>query len=221
MTTIADLQNILSPPATPSTTATSTANDAQDRFLKLLVTQMQNQDPLNPMDNSQVTTQLAQLNTVTGIDKLNSTLTQMAASTAAQQALQAAMLVGRQVLVDGNQVAFSGSAVTFGISLPQAVDNMTINIADSKGNVVESFETGPQFQGATTFQWDGLDSAGAKLPSGTYTVSASGIAAGAPVTATPLVSGTVLSVGSAADGNVQLQLSGEGSVGINDIKRFL
>ena len=220
MTTIAELQNIISSSQSKTQTPT-TADDAQDRFLKLLVTQMQNQDPLNPMDNAEVTTQLAQLNTVTGIDKLNTTLTQMAASSNAQQALQAAMLIGREVLVKGDDLKFSGQPVRFGIDVPTAVDNMNITITDSKGNVVENFQTGPQFQGSTTFEWDGLDSSGKALPSGTYTVSATASADSGAITATPLESATVQAVGTATDGSIQLQLIGAGTVGINDIKRFL
>lgn len=219
MTTIAELQNTLG--ASAAKTSTTSGADAQDRFLKLLVTQMQNQDPLNPMDNAQVTTQLAQLNTVTGIEQLNKTLGQMAASSVAQQSLQAAMLVGRDVLVAGNQLSFSGQPVTFGVDLPQSVDSMTIDISDSKGNVVESFQTGAQPQGATTLQWDGLDASGKVLPSGTYVASARAGSGNSAVTVSPLVSATVQSVGSGADGGIQVQLSGAGNVGISDIKRFL
>jgi flagellar basal-body rod modification protein FlgD len=145
----------------------------------------------------------------------------MAASSSAQQALQAAMLIGRDVLVKGDQVKFSGQPVHFGIDVPTAVDSMNITIEDSKGNVVENFQTGAQFQGSTTFEWDGLDSAGKALPTGTYTVSATAATATGSVTATPLETATVQSVGTATDGSIQLQLIGAGTVGINDIKRFL
>ena len=219
MTTITQLQSLLGAPS--AKTAASSSSDAQDRFLKLLVTQMQNQDPLNPMDNAQITTQLAQLNTVTGIEQLNKTLGQMAASSAAQQSLQAAMLVGRDVLVAGDRFGFNGQAVRFGFDLPKAVDGMTINISDSKGIVVESIQAGAQQQGATTFEWDGLDSSRNALPSGTYSLSASASSGRTVVTPTSLISARVQSVGSAADGSIQLQLSGAGYVGIADIKRFL
>ena len=219
MTTIAELKSTLG--TSTAKAPASSAATAQDRFLKLLVTQMQNQDPLNPMDNAQVTTQLAQLNTVSGIEQLNTTLGQMAASTAAQQSLQAAMLVGRDVLVTGNQLGYSGQPVRFGVDLPQSVDGMTINISDHNGNVVESFRTGAQTQGVTTLEWDGMDASGHALPAGRYVVSARANAGSKAVTATTLVSGTVQSVGSAADGSIQLQLSGAGNVGIADIKRFL
>ena len=77
--------------AATAASATSTANaDAADRFLKLLVAQMQNQDPLNPMDNAQVTSQMAQINTVTGIEKLNTTVSGLNGQLVQLQALQGA-----------------------------------------------------------------------------------------------------------------------------------
>jgi flagellar basal-body rod modification protein FlgD len=84
--------NPFAPYGTQST-AKSAADDVQDRFLKLLVTQMKNQDPLNPLDNAQVTTQLAQISTVNGIEKLNATITAMASSFTAGQSLQAATMI--------------------------------------------------------------------------------------------------------------------------------
>jgi flagellar basal-body rod modification protein FlgD len=73
--------------------------DAQDRFLKLLTTQLKNQDPLNPMDNAQMTSQLAQISTVDGIEKLNATLQKMLSSSNEPEAMQASALVGHQVMV--------------------------------------------------------------------------------------------------------------------------
>src|SRR3954466_4446382 len=108
MTTI---QNNVMPPSVlaamnPSAAATdkSTAVAAQDRFMTLLVTQMKNQDPLNPLDNAQVTSQLAQLSTVTGVDKLNATLESMMSSFQSSQSLQAANMIGHGVLVPGTDV---------------------------------------------------------------------------------------------------------------------
>jgi flagellar basal-body rod modification protein FlgD len=95
---------------TSSTSAASAATVAsqtsaiQDRFLKLLVTQMKNQDPLNPMDNAQVTSQMAQLSTVSGIDKLNATVQALSDSMAAAQSLQAASMIGHAALVPGTEI---------------------------------------------------------------------------------------------------------------------
>src|SRR5690606_21641258 len=81
-------------------TAKSAAQEAQDRFMTLLVTQMKNQDPLNPMDNAQVTSQLAQLSTVTGIDKLNNTMEALIGSVQSSQSMQASSMIGRVVLTE-------------------------------------------------------------------------------------------------------------------------
>ncbi len=106
-----------------STTNTSKADAnsdpqaAQDRFLKLLVAQINNQDPLNPMDNAQMTTQMAQINTVSGIQQLNATLKGMADQYSAMQGLQGTSLIGRQALVEGNQLGFDGDQARGAVAL--------------------------------------------------------------------------------------------------------
>ena len=90
--------------ANQSATKTASATEQSDRFLKLLVTQMQNQDPLNPMDNAQVTTQLAQISTVSGVDKLNTSVTAMSSLLLQSQTLQGAGLVGKEVLIAGSDL---------------------------------------------------------------------------------------------------------------------
>ena len=92
----------------PAATSASDAGATSDRFLKLLVAQMQNQDPLNPMDNAQVTSQMAQINTVTGIEKLNTTVQGLSSQFMQLQALQGASLVGRDVIVAGNKLSVAG-----------------------------------------------------------------------------------------------------------------
>jgi flagellar basal-body rod modification protein FlgD len=144
----------------------------------------------------------------------------MAATSSAQQSLQAAMLVGREVLVEGSRLPFTGDAAHFGIDLPQAVERLEITITDAAGRVVDSIETGAQPKGAMALAWSGLDEAGEKLPVGYYTISAKALAGGKAVDATPLIGAVVDSVGSGANG-IELQLGGFGSVGLGDIKRFL
>lgn len=93
-----------------STTTTSAAEEQQNRFLTLLVTQLKNQDPLNPMDNAQMTTQLAQMSTVTGIEKLNTTLNSLVESLASTQAGEASAMIGKSVMVPGSQLKLSSGA---------------------------------------------------------------------------------------------------------------
>ena len=99
-----------------------TQNEAgsADRFLKLLVAQMQNQDPLNPMDNAQVTSQMAQIQTVTGIEQLNTTVEGLSSQFVQLQALQGASLVGRDVIVPGNLLDIDNGTAQGGFELTSA-----------------------------------------------------------------------------------------------------
>src|SRR3954470_18478219 len=96
--------------ASSLTASTSDAKATSERFLKLLVAQMQNQDPLSPMDNAQVTSQMAQINTVSGIEKLNTTVQGLSSQFIQLQAVQGASLVGRDVIVAGNKLSVDAEA---------------------------------------------------------------------------------------------------------------
>ena len=141
---------------------TSTAADTQDRFLKLLVTQMKNQDPLNPMDNAQVTSQMAQLSTVTGIDKLNATLQALSDSMMGNQPLQAASMIGHGVLVPGNGVDLSNGNGYGGIELAQSVDDVlgcSVECTVTKGSVLvtlffDGIQPGEQKTASVTVKMD-------------------------------------------------------------------
>ena len=118
MSTIQNTQSASNPFAAYGTgsAAKPAEQDLQDRFLKLLVTQMKNQDPLNPLDNAQVTTQLAQISTVNGVERLNATIQAIADSFTAGQSLQAAGMIGREVLVPGSTLQLTAGAARFGIA---------------------------------------------------------------------------------------------------------
>jgi flagellar basal-body rod modification protein FlgD len=97
--------------------STSKTTDAQSNFLKLLTEQLKNQDPLSPMDNAQMTSQLAQISTVDGIEKLNTTLTAMLSGSQSSEAVQAAALVGKGVMVEGSSLTLAGSKAYGGFEL--------------------------------------------------------------------------------------------------------
>ena len=105
-----------------SATKTQTTKEMSDQFLKLLITQMQNQDPLNPMDNAQVTSQMAQINTVSGLEKVNDSLQSMSTQLVQLQAMQGASLVGRSVVVPGNRLDVSSGSATGLFELAGAAD---------------------------------------------------------------------------------------------------
>src|SRR5689334_5529330 len=133
--------------ASATATGGSTSTDAtatSDRFLKLLVAQMQNQDPLSPMDNAQVTSQMAQINTVTGIEKLNSTVQGLQGQFVQMQALQGATLVGRDVIVPGNKLQVADGVGQGGFELNSAADNVKVEVLSAAGKVIDTVNLGAQ-----------------------------------------------------------------------------
>lgn len=188
----------------------------QDRFLKLLVTQMKNQDPLNPLDNAQVTTQMAQLSTVTGVEKLNATLEAFTRA----QAFQAAGLIGRYVLAPGEFVSLAGGAGAGGFDLPGAADSVKVGIYDANGNLVRSIDMGKQKEGVGVFQWDGKTDAGEVAPDGVYGFTVAASLNGKTVLAQPLAVGAVQSV--LMDGiGPALSVQGMGLVDLGEVRQIL
>lgn len=194
--------------------------DAQNRFMTLLVTQMKNQDPLNPLDNAQVTSQLAQLSTVTGIDKLNETMKSMMQSLAGAQSLQAANMIGHGVLVPGSGLALSGGKSVYGVELSGPADKVQVTISDGAGNPVRTVELGPQQPGALALAWDGSLATGGSAPDGKYQVSVSAVRGGQPVKAQPLAFGEVMSV-STGSGGAKLNLGGLPPAALSDVRQIL
>ena len=199
-----------------STTTNATDTTAtSDRFLKLLVTQLQNQDPLNPMDNAQVTSQMAQINTVTGIEKLNTTMSGMTDSFSQMQILQGASLVGHQVLLEGNKLAVDTSqGIGVGaVDLSGSASSVKIQILDGSGSVIDTVDEGALEKGRHSFQWTVPSSVDAsKL---TFkVVAANGSTA---VSNTPLMVDSVNAV-SNTDGTLNLELTNSGTTAYSKVK---
>ena len=141
-----------------SSTATKavTANDAgaADRFLKLLVAQMQNQDPLNPLSNAEVTSQMAQISTVSGIEKMNRGIVDMSASFAQLQQMQGAALIGREVVVQGDSLTLDAAGKTGGgFVLDAPADSVKLEILNGNGAVLDTIDLGAQSAGNHGFEW--------------------------------------------------------------------
>ncbi len=134
--------------------AASSDTASADRFLKLLVAQMQNQDPLNPLDNAQVTTQMAQINTVAGIGKLNETVQGLSSQFVQMQALQGAALVGRDVIVPGNKLDIADGAGQGGFELTSAADAVKVEVLNAGGHVIDTLQLGAQTAGRHGFEWN-------------------------------------------------------------------
>ncbi len=139
--------------ASATTAPTEDASASSDRFLKLLVTQMQNQDPLNPMDNAQVTSQMAQINTVNGIEKLNTALQGLSSQFMQMQVMQGTALVGRDVVVPGNHMAIKDGMGVGGYELAAAAKSVKVEVRTATGQVLDTVELGPQKSGVHDFEW--------------------------------------------------------------------
>ena len=200
--------------------ATSKTTDAQSNFLKLLTEQLKNQDPLSPMDNAQMTSQLAQISTVDGIEKLNTTLTAMLSGSQSGEAVQAAALVGKGVMVGGSSLTLAGSKAYGGFELASAADKVTVTIKDSNGLEVRKLELGDAEAGISNFAWDGLTSSGAQAVDGKYTMSVSATRGDTDLKPTALQLSTVNSVLRTSSGTVSLDVGGS-LVSLADIKQIL
>lgn len=197
----------------------TTTEEAQDRFMTLLVTQMKNQDPLNPLDNAQVTSQLAQLSTVTGIDKLNATVTALNASFQAGQNLQAASMIGHGVVAPGNNIGLTDGKAVYGIELPQAADKVEVTITDASGAVVKTLKLGAAPAGVSTLVWDGTTDSGATAPNGTYQFEVGASSAEKKLETTKLSFGVVSSITSGAQG-VKLSVANIGDVDLAAVRQI-
>ena len=200
--------------------STSKTTDAQSRFLKLLTEQLKNQDPLSPMDNAQMTSQLAQISTVDGIEKLNTTLTALLDGSQSSDAVQAAALVGKGVMVEGKALTLSGGKAYGGIELASAADKVTVTIKDANGLEVRKLELGDADAGVHNFSWDGLTTNGAQAASGNYTISVAATRGDTTLKPVALQISTVNSVLRTSSGSVSLDV-GSGLVSLADIKQIL
>ena len=200
--------------------STASADETEDRFLKLLVAQMKNQDPLNPLDNAQVTTQLAQINTVKGIDKLNVALGKLVDRSESGSATDAAAMVGRHVLVEGDTIELpeEGDARA-GFELADAATSVRVEVLDARGAVVDTRTMTNLPAGLQTFAWDGGTDAGTAEP-GAYRLRVTARSGSDTVEATPLTAAPVNAVVRGADG-VRLQLGTAGTRPLDEVRGIL
>ncbi|WP_034914059.1 MULTISPECIES: flagellar hook assembly protein FlgD [Erwinia] len=204
-----------------SSTTDKTAADLQSNFLTMLVTQLKNQDPTNPMDNNQLTTQLAQINTLSGIEKLNTTLGSISGQISSGQSLQASTLIGHGVMVDGSQVLVgSGQTTPFGVSLEQASSATTATITDASGKVVQTINLGGLSSGVHTFSWDGSTLDGTTAADGKYKVSISASNAAGQLVAQPLNYALVSGVTNNSSGAL-LDLGTMGSTTVEKVRQII
>lgn len=230
-TSAVNLTDVLKASTVTSATSSSTTKSAsltgasekalgKDAFLQLLVTQMQNQNPLDPQDNSEFVAQLAQFSSLEGISSLNESVTSISSALGSSRALQASSLVGRSVVVQNNQaVVDTSKSLNGSVVLPQSVSGATVSVSDASGKVIKTLELGPQSAGNASFIWDGTNASGEKVDPGTYRFDAKATVDGASVALGTLLPATVTSVTlSQTGGEMMLNLSGVGQVALSKVQ---
>lgn len=201
--------------STTGTNSTS-AEASQDRFLKLLVAQLNNQDPMSPMDNAQMTSQLAQINTVSGIQTLNDTMKSMATQIAALQSLQGSATIGREVLTEGSALSVTNGVGQGGFDLSGAADAVKVEVRTAGGSLLGTVDMGALGAGRQAFNWD----ASKYTSSGDLGFKVAATNNGTAVPTTALERSKVVSVSN--ENNVlNLQLQNGASVAYSAVKAIL
>jgi len=208
----------------PGSSTIGTASDQlnQSDFLKLMTTQLNNQDPTQPSDSSQMLAQMAQLSTVSGIQSMQSSLQQLVNTMMASQTTQAAGLVGHQVIAAGTGATLTSSGLSGAIDLTQAADQLSVGIYDSAGQLVKQINIGAQSQGTVPFAWNGIMDNGAIAPNGLYQIRASANVSGTTQAMSTYVASTVDSVTvDSATQNIMLNTSSGDAIKISEIKQLM
>lgn len=200
-----------------STTSPLTKNqaDTQDRFLKLLVTQMQNQDPMNPMDNAQVTSQMAQIQTVSGIENLNGSVQSLTSQFANMQALQSVAMVGHNVLVPGDRLSVAEGKGVGAYELDATARAVKLEVLNAAGVVLDTQQLGDQTAGRHSFSVDASKYEGQSGLKFRITATTSTGTVGS----TTLAQDKVMAI-STSDNKLQLELQNAGLVYYSSVKSF-
>jgi flagellar basal-body rod modification protein FlgD len=188
---------------------------SQADFLSLLIQQMRNQDPTQPMDSSQMVSQLAQINQVSATQNLQTSFEALAQSMQGNQLLQASSMVGRSVTVPSAVGRLQGGSLDGAVNVADGGGHTLVQIVDNAGNVVRTIDLGTQVAGLADFHWDGTGDNGQPLPPGTY-----GLAAQTGNTAVATyVSGKVAGVGMTGADGAYLDVDGFGGVLLSQVAR--
>jgi flagellar basal-body rod modification protein FlgD len=214
-----------------STAATSTASGAsttakatkttldQSDFLTLLTTQLKNQDPFKPMDNTEMVAQMAQFSSVAGISEMNKTLSGVATKLGSTTASDAMSYVGKTVLTEGSTAyPRSTGGLDGAVELDDAATSVTVSISDAQGGSLRSLQLGAQAKGTATFEWDGKDGSGNAVGAGPFTVTAYATSGDKTVTSRTLVWAPVESVSLPSSGAPKLKVVGIGDVDPSDVR---
>ncbi|EQB98345.1 flagellar hook assembly protein FlgD [Photorhabdus temperata] len=212
--------------APTSKTKKKNSEELNDNFMNLLITQMKNQDPTNPMKNNELTAHLAQINTVQGIEKLNTTLGSIVGQINNSQSLQASALIGRGVMIPGDTILVGSSeeegisTTPFGIELQRPADDVKVTITDKQGVVVRQIDIGALDAGVHNFTWNGTKEDGTTAADGAYKITIAASYKGEQRVFQPLTFAVVNGVTRGGDG-AKLDLGLAGTVTMDKVRQIL
>ncbi len=214
----------INPLATSTTSASGKSRDelGQEDFLRLLVAQLKNQDPVNPVENNEFLSQIAQFSMVSGIEGLGTSFGGMETNLFANQAMQSAQLVGKEVLVDNANIAFtSGDSVHGLLNVDSTVFNLNIQVREEAGGLIRTISLGTAKPGSHEILWDGTDESGEPAASGSYVLEAVAEIDGTPVSIPVQLFQRVASASiDHSSGNVSLNLGNAESVSFNQVQKI-
>jgi len=201
---------------------TNNANElGLNTFLKLMVTQLNNQDPFKPMENGEFLSQIAQFGSVTGLEQLNQSFESLAGSITSNQALQAGSLVGRDVLapVDTGYL-MPGGSLRGQVDLEQSSPQVTVRITDPVGQLVREIPMGSSPPGALNFAWDGMNESGEFAPPGRYNVQVQALQNDRVVDMQTKIFARVESVNMNGRNGLTLNVEGLGPIAFNNVQQI-
>ncbi|MBS0478967.1 MAG: flagellar hook assembly protein FlgD [Proteobacteria bacterium] len=219
-TTLANLGIKRTGTTTPTVSTASSQTLGQADFLKLMTAQLQNQDPFNPVDNTQMVAQMAQFSSLSGITEMASTLKTIAAKLTGTSTSDAMAYVGKTVLTEGGTAfARTTGGIAGAVELDDDATDVTVTIQDASGATLRTMNLGQAAKGTTEFDWDGATDSGQAAGNGPFKVIATATNGGKAVTTRPLVWAPVTSVTDIASGSPKLNVAGLGAIDISAVRQ--
>lgn len=219
-TTLASLGIKRTGSTTPNVSSASSQTLGQADFLKLMTAQMQNQDPFNPVDNTQMVAQMAQFSSLSGISDMASTLKTIAAKLTGTSTTDAMSYVGKTVLTEGSTAfARTSGGIAGAVELDDNATDVTVTIQDANGATLKTMSLGQTNKGTAEFDWDGTMTNGQPAGAGPFKVIVNANNGGKAVTSRPLVWAPVTSVTDVSTGNPKLNVAGLGAIDISAVRQ--
>ena len=192
----------------------------QSDFLKLMTTQLMNQDPLQPIENGEFLAQMAQFSTVSGITEMNDSIQNLSESYRSQQLMQASGLINKSALVEGSFAELDPvKGLSGAFMIDKATDGTQIVIKNLQGEIVHTEQLGIKFPGMHEFKWDGITDDGYPAQPGQYLVEPIALDNGEPYIPTTLVYANVNAISTSPTGELLLEVAGVGNLSFNNVYR--